>query len=88
MRTTLTIDDDVFFEAKRKAAAEKISIGSVLSDLARQALQAQEPVAAEHQCRSVADAKLLALGVASYYAPNGKPVSNAKVNEQKESLNI
>ncbi|OIN94389.1 MAG: CopG family transcriptional regulator [Comamonadaceae bacterium CG1_02_60_18] len=40
MRTTLAIDDDVFAVAKRLAADERQSVGSVLSALARQALKA------------------------------------------------
>jgi hypothetical protein len=40
MRTTLAIDDDVFAVAKRLAAVERQSVGSVLSALARQALKA------------------------------------------------
>jgi hypothetical protein len=38
MRTTLVIDDDVLGAAKELAAIEKISIGQVISSLARQAL--------------------------------------------------
>lgn len=38
MRTTLAIDDDVFNAVKGLATAERQSIGSILSALARQAL--------------------------------------------------
>lgn len=38
MRTTLTIDDDVLFAAQERARRERRSVGTVLSDLARQAL--------------------------------------------------
>lgn len=38
MRTTITLDDDVLFAVKDRARREKRSLGSVLSDLARQAL--------------------------------------------------
>lgn len=39
MRTTLDIDDDVLEAAKEIAANRAVSAGSVLSDLARQALE-------------------------------------------------
>lgn len=39
-RTTVDIDEDVLQAAKELAAARKSSIGRVLSDLARQALEA------------------------------------------------
>jgi hypothetical protein len=38
MRTTLDIDDDVLSAAKELAAAQKVTAGKVLSDLARRAL--------------------------------------------------
>ena len=39
MRTTLHIDDDVFEAARHLAAAERISVGRVLSRLARRGLR-------------------------------------------------
>ncbi len=39
MRTTLTIDDDVLETAKAMARHENRSLGEVVSDLARKALQ-------------------------------------------------
>lgn len=44
MRTTLTIDDDIFTVAKAMAALQHRPIGEVLSALARSALQ---PVASD-----------------------------------------
>ena len=38
MRTTLTIDDDVLTAVKARADSENLSIGAVLSSLARRAL--------------------------------------------------
>lgn len=38
MRTTLTLDDDVFLAVKERARRERRPVGKVLSDLARQAL--------------------------------------------------
>ena len=40
MRTTLAIDDDVFSAVKGLAAAQRQSVGTILSALARQALAA------------------------------------------------
>lgn len=39
MRTTLDLDDDVLIAAKAHAARQKRSLGSVISELAREALQ-------------------------------------------------
>lgn len=43
MRTTLAIDDDVFFTVKSLAKLERQSVGAVLSTLARQALASSAP---------------------------------------------
>lgn len=88
MRTTLNIEDDVFYEAKNIAQSEQRSIGSVLSDLVRRALKSPERLAAHSQSISALDAKLLALGVVPYYAVDKKTVSNALVNKFKEELDI
>jgi tRNA/tmRNA/rRNA uracil-C5-methylase (TrmA/RlmC/RlmD family) len=39
VRTTLEIDDDVVAAAKQLAAQRKMTMGEVISDLARQALE-------------------------------------------------
>ena len=39
MRTTLDIDDDILVAARELAAAEKASMGKVISELARAALR-------------------------------------------------
>jgi hypothetical protein len=39
MRTTLTIDDDVLEAARAMADRQRVSIGEVVSELARQSLQ-------------------------------------------------
>jgi hypothetical protein len=39
MRTTLQIDEDVLEEARQIAAADRRTLGAVISDLARRALQ-------------------------------------------------
>jgi hypothetical protein len=43
MRTTLTLDDDVFEAATRQAKARGVSLGRTVSDLARRGLQAPTP---------------------------------------------
>jgi hypothetical protein len=42
MRTTLDLEEDVLLAAKEIARQRGVSIGKVLSDLARQALSCQE----------------------------------------------
>lgn len=42
MRTTLSLDDDVLLAVQERARREKRTAGQVLSDLARQALTAQQ----------------------------------------------
>jgi hypothetical protein len=39
MRTTLVIDDDVLDDARRIAKAEGVTLGAVVSDLARRSLR-------------------------------------------------
>jgi hypothetical protein len=39
MRTTISIDDDIFNIARQKAQKERVSIGHVISDLARQGIR-------------------------------------------------
>ena len=41
MRTTLTVDDDVLLAARDRARRERRSVGSVLSELAREGLTAR-----------------------------------------------
>jgi len=50
MRTTLDLDDDVLIAAKAHAAREKRSLGSVISELAREALQ--RPAASAGRARA------------------------------------
>lgn len=48
MRTTLTIDDDVLAVARALAARKGVSVGRVLSDLARRGIRSA-PAAAQRQ---------------------------------------
>jgi len=45
MRTTLDIEDDILFAAKEIARQKKLTIGQVVSDLARNSLIRKSPVA-------------------------------------------
>jgi hypothetical protein len=49
MRTTLDIDDDVIAAARAIARRDKVSVGTVVSILAREALR--QPVATRHEGR-------------------------------------
>jgi plasmid stability protein len=40
-RTTLTIDDDLFIQLKKRAASQGRSMGSLVNDLLRQAVSSQ-----------------------------------------------
>jgi hypothetical protein len=43
MRTTLTLDDDIFELATRQARARGVSLGKTVSDLVRRGLNAPTP---------------------------------------------
>lgn len=51
MRTTLDIDEDVLLAAKEHAARERKSIGTVISDLARESLRRPPATAARRGAR-------------------------------------
>ena len=44
MRTTLTLDDDVFAEAAKRAEVLHISLGKAVSDLVRRGLESAPPI--------------------------------------------
>ncbi len=48
MRTTLALDDDVIAYARSHALRERVSLGEVVSRLARQGIVAQSQVATTH----------------------------------------
>ena len=48
MRTTLDIEEDVLLAAKEIARQKKMTVGRVLSLLARQSLSKESPVSNEH----------------------------------------
>ena len=73
MRTTLAIDDDVLAAARQIAAQRRSSLGEVISDLAREALQPRAPR------RSVRNGVTLLPG--RQHAP---PVTMRLVNELRD----
>lgn len=85
MRTTLSIDDDVLFAAKSIALREGRSLGEVMSDLARRALQAPVPGEAD---TSPLDAQLTALGLTPYRAPGVAVVTQAQVEALRETEGV
>jgi len=48
MRTTVDIDEDVHLAAKEIARQQGITVGQVLSDLARKSLTRRSPVSKKH----------------------------------------
>ncbi len=60
MRTTLDIEDDVLLAAKETARRQKLSVGAVISDLARRTLmQPQGSVVGQNKARN----RLASLGI-------------------------
>jgi hypothetical protein len=51
MRTTLTLDDDVLTSARSLAAQRGVSVGVVISDLARRSLTSSQPAATRNGIR-------------------------------------
>lgn len=85
MRTTLSIEDDVLFAARSLARREGRTVGEVISDLARQALQAPAPGATPRGAPSALDQQLAALGLTPYRAPEITVVTQAQVDRLRET---
>ena len=90
MRTTLSIDDDVLYAVKSLARRQGRSIGEVISELARQALQAP---AAEHgvlgaPMATPIDGQLAALGLVPYRAPQVAVVTQAQIEALREAEGV
>jgi hypothetical protein len=74
MRTTLTIDDDVLTATKDLAARRRITVGAVISELAREAL------------RPRAQAATTCNGIALLPGREGaRPVTLEMVNELRDA---
>lgn len=86
MRTTLSIEDDVLYAAKSLARREGRSLGEVISDLARRALQTPAPdAAATGHARSALDDQLAVLGLTPYRAPQVTVATQAQVDALREA---
>jgi hypothetical protein len=89
MRTTLSIDDDVLYAVKSLARRQRRSAGEVLSELARQALQAPAGQAVERSAIDVArDVQLAALGLVPYRAPEVAVVTQAQIEALREGEGV
>lgn len=86
MRTTLSIEDDVLYAVKSLARREGRTLGEVMSDLARRALQTPAPEAAPTgRARSPLDEQLAALGLTPYRAPDVTVVTQSQVDALREA---
>ncbi len=85
MRTTLSIDDDVLFAAKSIAQSEGRSLGEVLSELARRALQ--EPVVGAAATDPLAT-QLAALGLVPHRALQVAVVTQAQLEALREAEGV
>ena len=93
MRTTLSIDDDVLYAVKSLARRQRRSAGEVLSELARQALQAPAGQGVERSAMDAPidapmDAQLAALGLVPYRAPEVAVVTQAQIEALREAEGV
>lgn len=89
MRTTLSIDDDVLYAVKSLARRQGRSVGEVMSELARQALQAPVGQDVERSTMSAGiDAQLVALGLVPYRAPQVAVVTQAQIEALREAEGV
>ena len=89
MRTTLSIDDDVLYAVKSLARRQGRSVGEVMSELARQALQAPVGQGVERSTMDARmDAQLAALGLVPYRAPEVAVVTQAQIEALREAEGV
>lgn len=84
MRTTLSIDDDVLYAVKSLARRDGRSVGEVLSELVRRALQAPSPGEGSN-ASSPLDVQLATLGLVPYRAPEVTVVTQARIEALREA---
>jgi hypothetical protein len=87
MRTTLNIDDDVLYAVKSLARRQGRSVGEVLSELARQSLQAPTGEAADLRPGAM-DAQLAALGLVPYRASQVAVVTQAQIDALRQAEGV
>lgn len=95
MRTTLDIADDVLFAAKDFARRDKKTLGQVISEWGRIALQSSASTqmastqVKKKQATSAVDQQFLALGFVTLPQRTGVgPISNALVNRIRDEEGI
>jgi predicted CopG family antitoxin len=86
VRTTIAIDDDVFFAVKAQARSEHRSAGDVISDLVRQALTNVDH-APTKPAKDPREERLRARGF-NPLPRRGGVVTNDLVNQLREDLNL
>ena len=86
MRTTLDIADDVLFAAREIAQREKKSIGQVISERARSALQA--PVISSGRARSLRATEPLAAYGITPLPSRGGLVTNELIDRLRQAEGI
>ncbi len=80
MRTTLDIEDDVLLAAKETARRQKVSVGAVISELARRSLMQPQESSAQ---RSTSRNKLASLGIHPL-PKRGGIVTNEVINQLRD----
>ena len=89
MRTTLSIDDDVLYAVKSLARRQRRSVGEVISELARQALQTPVGQDVERSTKNAGiDVQLAALGLVPYRAPRVAVVTQAQIEALREAEGV
>ena len=88
MRTTLSIDDDVLYAVKSLARREGRSLGEVLSELARRALQTPAAASAVGGVAGALDAEQDYLGLVPYRAPEVAVVTQAQIEALREAEGV
>ena len=83
MRTTLDITDDVLYAAKDLARRERKTVGQVVSELMRQALNHPGGGTAPAAADDAVDRQFRALGFATL-PPRGGIVTNELINQLRE----
>jgi hypothetical protein len=87
VRTTIAIEDDLFYAVKERARRERRSAGDVVSDLLRQALTRVDDGEASVGSANGLDERLRARGIRPL-PHRGGVVTNDLVNQLREDLDL
>ncbi len=88
MRTTLRIDDDVLYAVKSLARRQGRSLGEVLSELARRALQTPAAAGVAGGASGALDAELAHWGLVPHRAPGVAVVTQAQIEALREAEGV